>query len=198
MKELKFMHITKTGGSSILYSAEVRGIKWGRLDPLILDNKYLKNNVDHASIKYLINKELYENIKNQYDWFVVIRNPYERMISLVNWYKTYDPRFENFDKKELLEILLNIDDFGTLPASEYVYDKNEKITKHILHFENLEVEFNQLMKEYNLNIPLLKDINVSHKYMNIQDLDNKFIKKINEKYKSDFINFRYKMFDIQD
>jgi hypothetical protein len=208
MKQLKFMHITKTGGTAIEVSANNKGIKWGRYDKIIANNMYQLDNPVHGSIVYLTSKRVYFRLREIFDWFVVVRDPYNRMISLVNWYRTNSKNYGNTvtDNVKLLQHFLGInketsilphimgaDSFTALPASDYVYHGDRKIVKHVLHHENLEQEFNQLMKQYNLNIQLHKDVNVSHKYMSRDDLTPELIQAINIKYKDDFKNFGYTM-----
>ncbi len=192
---LRFMHITKTGGTAIEVSAREKNILWGRFDNVIIGNIYELTNIEHASIKYLKDKELYNELNNKYDWFVVIRNPYERIVSLINYYKTYEPYlYLEREISDLLTFILNNDDFTTLPSSDYVFDGERKIVKHVLYYENLEEEFNNLMKLYNLDIPLINNgIHVSNKYVSKHDLTPEFIEKINIKYANDFKNFGYQM-----
>ena len=45
-----------------------------------------------------------------------------------------------------------------VPQSSYVYGKEgEKFIDHVLHFETLDTEFENLTKSYNLNITLSKE-----------------------------------------
>lgn len=197
LKPVKFMHITKTGGSAIEDSARQKGVLWGRFDPLIINNQYQTQNIDHASIAYLSDNNLYNKLVSEYDWFVVVRNPYDRMISLVNWYRTYNMNSDMDNKiyniNFLKEMLSSCQDFTTLPANQYVFDRGNRIVKHVLRFENLQQEFTDLMREYNLDIPLLKDVNISHKYMTREDLTPELIALINDKYRDDFHHFNYDM-----
>ena len=68
MKILKFIHITKCAGTSIEDVGKENNILWGRF---------------HKEYGWwheiFINKS--KELKLKYDWFVVIRNPYERLIS---------------------------------------------------------------------------------------------------------------------
>ena len=72
---LKFIHITKTAGTSIERAAKTKNILWGSHDR---DTYY---NIKHCLLpKHISCKNL-----NSYDWFTVVRNPYTRIISSVNW-----------------------------------------------------------------------------------------------------------------
>ena len=68
MKELKFIHITKCAGTTIENIGKKNNILWGRFHK-----------------EYGWHHEIFPNkipkLKLKYDWFVVVRNPYERLIS---------------------------------------------------------------------------------------------------------------------
>lgn len=70
-----FIHITKTAGTTIEDIGREHRIKWERLDT---DTGY--NKFHPHLIKYISCKNIYN-----YDWFTVIRNPYTRIVSTVNW-----------------------------------------------------------------------------------------------------------------
>ena len=74
-KELKFIHITKCAGTFIENMAKQNNINWGRFHPEYYnwkkDNKWWHTCFD------LID----EKVKNKYDWFMVVRNPYDRILS---------------------------------------------------------------------------------------------------------------------
>ena len=73
-KELKFIHITKNAGTFIEDIAKRKNILFGRFHGEYGFWHHFFPNVD-------------ENIKNKYDWFMVVRNPYDRIISeyYCNW-----------------------------------------------------------------------------------------------------------------
>ena len=68
IKELKFIHITKTGDTSIEDIGKNNNIIWGRF---------------HEEYGWwhepFIRK--HESLKSKYNWFTVVRNPYTRVIS---------------------------------------------------------------------------------------------------------------------
>ena len=78
------------------------------------------------------------------------------------------------------------------PQYLYIYDKNNKIiVKHILKYENLDIEFSDLMKQYNLNINLDSHDNVGNWKYNVDDLTQETKLMIQEIYQRDFIEFVY-------
>ena len=76
-KELKFIHITKAAGTSIEDIGNKRGLKWGRFDK---EQKY-KTKPISPSFWHTPFTELDDSYKRKYDWFVVVRNPYTRILS---------------------------------------------------------------------------------------------------------------------
>ena len=68
MKELKYIHITKCAGTYIEDLDKKYNIRWGR---------YHKEYGWHHTIFTRLNYKL----KRKYDWFMIVRNPYERILS---------------------------------------------------------------------------------------------------------------------
>lgn len=189
MKELKFVHITKTGGSSVEITGIQNGIEWGRFH-----SEYgwwhsflpLKN----------------ESFKKKYNWFTVVRNPYSRIVS-----EFYCPWAIGFDQKTLDVEVFNkiiIEKIqqrsstviwdGIIYCGDHWSEQHKYIDEnvsHILKFENLQQEFNDLMKIYNLNIELNIRQNKSFKIFNEKNLSKKTIDLINEVYDKDFSFFNY-------
>jgi hypothetical protein len=112
------------------------------------------------------------------DLFAVVRDPYERIIaayySAQTFGKTKSDRYandpvrlnrwlerwlieysENRVRKDLvhnvtgnLAYYLKGGDF--IPQYDYIFEGRERIVKHVLRFDNLTAEFDELMKEYDL------------------------------------------------
>lgn len=188
MKPLKFSHITKTCGTSIENLSNEKNIKWGRFDNLINKNW-------HSPIyKFNLNE-----IK-KYDWFIVVRNPYDRILSeyhckwggVGNKKITHSKEeFNQYIRNKINIINKNKNKFfgHYLPQHLYLY---KDVKMHILKFENISNDFNQLMKKYKLNLQLNKHDNKNIKIFSINDFDNKTITLINQVYDKDFKLFGYK------
>lgn len=76
---LKFIHVTKTGGNSIEDIGLKHGIKWGRFDTEThkhIDKTKFKGTVWHYPFTLLDKK-----YKQKYDWVLVVRTPYDRILS---------------------------------------------------------------------------------------------------------------------
>jgi hypothetical protein len=77
-------------------------------------------------------------------------------------------------------------------TEQYKYIDNSA-TIHILHFENLNDDFMQLMKRYNIKIDSLEQTNAGNKQYRTDDFNDELIHLINDVYKNDFELFGYNM-----
>jgi len=181
VKELKFIHITKTAGTSIENAGFKNGKMWGRFHEAY--------GWWHTFFPLLPNE-----IKQKYDWFLVVRNPYARIVSefYCRWTdtpkKTKDISVFNDVVKKQIE---NRSKSGDHWAEQYKYiEHNCRI--HILKYESLDFDFDSLMKYYNLNVEL-SFCNRSKKIFGPLDLSKKTLNLINDVYREDFEYFNYKM-----
>lgn len=186
MRELKFIHITKCAGSTIEELGKEKEILWG---------KYHKEYGWWHSI--FLNKGI--KLKEKYDWFMVIRNPYDRILSEYYCKWGGKGRKDNFTKEEFNKFLIskikNRCRKGHHYTEQYKY-LDKKYNINILKFENLEEEFNKLMIKYNLKIKFNKHVNKSEsKKFNVSDFSVDLVKLINTVYKNDFDEFGYKKFE---
>ena len=209
-KKLRFLHITKTGGQSIAKAALKHNIKWGVNDQQFTQGRFIVHN-------------LLSNVKNakQYDWFTVVRNPYERLVSEYNFFHTGANPYDLIDQRKKNAIFIagydrtQIEKYKNLEINEFLqceiplinYNKHRNKFRflqqseyfedgfniHVIKFENLEEEFNKLMLLYGYEITLDEKINVSIKKASIKDLTPETIELINKTYKEDFIRFNYEM-----
>jgi len=190
--QLKFIHITKCAGTSIENIGKQNNILWGRFHK------------EYGSWhEFFPNKT--KQLKLEYDWFTVVRNPYERLISEfyckwwgINRHGKKDPNHVNEEEfnSHTKSQILSRSQVGDHYSEQYRYiDENAVI--HILHFENIELEFNELMKKYKLDIKLNRKDNqaTSVKKFTIESFTPELIKLINEVYHKDFITFDYKKID---
>jgi hypothetical protein len=220
IKKLKFIHITKTAGTAIENLGNDNNIKWGRFDDdiklLTRHIKYIINGAFwHVPTIYLDYKILH-NLLKIYDFFLVVRNPYERIISefYCKW-GGYQSRHYKKDiiidtKKNInLWIYIQLKDVYNniiknikmvhghwVPQYYYIFDSHlEQIIKkkNIIHFENLNDELNDLFARYNYNINFKNapEINKNSYNFTIDDLSDKNKKLIYRIYKNDFKYFNY-------
>ena len=80
-----------------------------------------------------------------------------------------------------------------IPQYDFAYYRDKKIVTHILHFENLTEEFNELMDAYNLKIRLpSRRVWQSHRQRLTEfDLSAKALRYIHAIYEDDFRTFGY-------
>ena len=198
-KQLKFIHITKTAGTSIETVGLDNNIRWG---------------INHKEYGFwheeFINKSI--DLKNKYDWFMVVRNPYDRILSeyafitKVLQIPRHDKKgFNMFLKKWITNASQNIENhpiFGRKGGDHFTeqykyYDASVCI--NILKFETIENDFNNLMEKYKINITLNKKIMVStNRYFTVKDITREIIELIHTVYKRDFEDFGYEMVNIED
>ena len=187
--ELEFIHIPKTGGTSIENLGKKYNIKWGQFN-----NIYM---VEKSTGRSLWRNPYYIYNKNN---FTIVRNPYDRIISeffyrLKLKLMNYDNNIEGF--KQWLEYIFkeykkdkHIYDNHILPQTEYVYDKNnKKRIEYVFKLEdNINEKLDNLFKQYNLNIDIkmLEHNNKSNKTFGKKDLDQITLDSIYEFYKRDF------------
>jgi len=188
MKELKFIHITKCCGTTIENIGKENNILWGRFH--------------HKEYGWW--HEIFSNksdkLKQKYDWFMVVRNPYERLISEFyciwgglgrrkNINHTDEKEFNGYIKTKILNREKRR---GHHYTEQYKY-LDENINIHILHFENIELEFNKLMEKYKLDIKLNRRDNSAKnvKKFTVKSFTPELIELINKVYHEDFIKFGY-------
>jgi len=184
MKELKFIHITKCAGTSIEDLGKENGICWGRYD-----NEY--------GWWHGIFSKKSKTLKDKYDWFMVVRNPYDRILSEYYCKWGGKNKVNSFTKEDFNKFLINKINsrckIGHHYTEQYKYlDKDCKI--NIIKFENLEEEFNNLMRKYNIDLKLNKHSNkCNEKKFKVSDFSLDLIRLINVVYEKDFIEFGYSM-----
>ncbi len=123
--------------------------------------------------------------------FTVIRNPYNRVVSLYNY---ITPSFLK-SKKNFIKFLLNIKNEklkNNLFNTQYSYVVDEdghNIIDYYIRFENLDNDWYLFCKKY--NIPYLKLPKLNSKEQKKELLDDYTKELIYEIYRIDFIYFNY-------
>ena len=204
-KNLLFIHIPKTGGTVIedeikkkykqtLYSGYINNI---------LESPFNKFSLQHQfyTTIYKYQNKLDVNFNN-IKIFTVVRNPYDRIISDLFWWKRKKkyPEFKiNYnDTEEIYNFIknnyLNRDDLDNhnQPQYKFITDENLNLISNIkiLKCETLNDTNNELNKFLGFNINIKKE-NVNKDYSKF--LNKKSILLINEYYKKDFELFNYKI-----
>ena len=227
VKKLKFIHVTKTAGTAIEELGNANNIKWGRFDPdiklLTAHLSYIQDGAFWHVPTIYYDLEKLKKIKKTFDFFLIVRNPYERVISEF-YCKWGGYQSKNFGHKYNLKITesssceqinkwigLRLSHLSQLlgakkylanghwvPQFLYMFDRNgKKIVKknNIIHLENIKKELDKLFFRYGLNINYSQAplININIKPFEVKNLSKTNINLINQIYKNDFKLFGYQM-----
>lgn len=186
MKELKFIHITKTAGTCIEQIGFENGIIWGRF------------HLEEYGWWHQLPSTKPSDVIKKYDWFLVVRNPYDRIVSEFHcrWGGLGEDSFlatkEEFNSYVQNSIRTRRPE-GDHYTPQYLYLRGVLgfTNLFILRFENLQSDFQELMNEYRIDVKLNRKINVGRKKFSILDLDKNSIELINQVYDLDFRLFKY-------
>ena len=178
-KNLIFLHNPKCAGQSI---AKLIG---------------LKKICSHLHPSDICSKEIWE----QYYSFVVIRNPFDRLISFFKYHTSEKYNGAFIKKYKNLKYLSFEDYFRLMSKKEYIIGPQVKYLTHkdsikvvdaIIHFDKLESGLKRVLSKHNVDVSLLPHKNKSLKDDNEKYFSNtNFINEVNEYYSSDinFFNF---------
>ena len=137
--KLFFIHIPKTAGTSISHHLK---------NCSVLNGKDYQSRL-HGS-KHWTYEQLTRHIQHpdQYNFFTVVRNPYDRIVSGYYYYKTgaratsakgLPESFAEFVRGEWDK------DWGCVKKAQSTYVESDV---HILHFENLQADYDKFIKLY--------------------------------------------------
>ena len=195
---LLFIHIPKTGGSNIENNIKLQykqSLFSGRFNNL-LPFPYNKISLQHQFYLTLFRyrqllKINFSNIKI----LTVVRNPYDRIISDLFWFKLIKP---NDSSEKVLHVLKTIYfnpknnfDNHRQPQYKFICDKDNKLIPGIKIFktETLNIKNNELNQFLGFSINIKKH-NSNKNYSKF--LNKRSISLINSVYKKDFELFNYK------
>jgi len=187
-KKIIFVHIPKTAGISVAKA--------------IFGDVSLEGHRSIMFYKNLLNEDF-----SEYFTFSVVRNPWDRLYSAFkflekgginihdrNAYEQYLEEYKDFEdfvinglnKKMIYEIM------HFIPQSEFICSKDGKIdVNYIARFENLKDDISKLSEK--INNPIELDHHNSNKKVSYKEIyTSDMIKKVEEIYKMDVINFNYK------
>ena len=206
-KNILFIHIPKTGGTVIENQLKTK-LKQSLYGGIIRTSPYDGSSPQHLFYKTIFeHKEKlnvdFQNIKV----FSVVRNPYDRIISDLFWYKLIKP---SFTAEEVNHVIKNIyfgncknrmsfqmsfDSSHSEPQYKFVTDENSELIKSIKIFKTETLnESNEIINNFlgfKINI-IQKNVNKDYK----KYLNNDSIAIINNKYRKDFELFDYDMIEV--
>ena len=202
-KELKFIHIARTAGNSITLAGLNGKPKqlWGKYGQYQQMHSLI-GSVNNNNILRMVQLPLTVEQINKSDWFTVVRNPYEKIVSAYKFLKKQNHRWINYDisdEKELNKDLRNLIERSKIKwedktflnghfLPQYFYLNPDIKTLHIIKYENLENELNDFFK---MKINLPKENSTQHDHYSTYY--NKYTSSIiYERYKEDFKKYNYK------
>ena len=210
-KNILFIHIPKTGGTSIenFFFKKFNVIPC--FQSLYSDGQVLKEipySLQHSTFNDIKINNKYFNINfNNLTIISSVRNPYDRIISHL-FFKKLIKKDENPKiVEQLLENLLirkNYFKYDNHITPQYIFIINKNIILKkciILKMENLQSNMNRI--GYN-DFNFFENVSNQYEYNNIHNikyfkyLNDKSINLINNFYKYDFLIFNYKMININD
>lgn len=200
--DLEYIHIPKTAGTSIEKLGKKYGINWGMHSKRVEYTENIKKSNWH-NFRFKPSKE--------FDYFTIVRNPYDRLISeyyyLRQFNKSYYDGFINKKNKDKEADIVNFKKFvkdifarykkegeniincHITPQSKFVYDENDvQRIQNVIKMKNINDGLNNLFKKYNLGIDIkdLPNNNKTSKLFNKEDLDDEIREVIYNFYKRDF------------
>jgi len=203
-KRLEFLHIAKTGGTSIEDSGIHYGMNWGRCH--FVECIHFKPDIP-IGVPSIWHKPLYFLPINYYGddaaLFVVVRNPYERTISHYYYSNRHHLDMDELNHSKTLNDWIDSNMKGQsyinnfFPAYNYVFDlkTQDEAVDYVLRFETLQEDFDYLMNVFSLDVELFVHDNEhdTRASLGVEDLSEEAIQVINDYFYDDFIAFKYHM-----
>lgn len=141
-------------------------------------------------------------------YFTVIRNPYDRIVSLYYYYKGWNKpsevvnnatRFNEFVLENMAKLLCPQAQacyenyttchglFACATQYDYIHNKQKQIIHYVLHYENLQDEFRQLSLLYGLNFTISNKPPVPKiRLLTAANLSDDSLRFINSHFRKDF------------
>lgn len=175
MKPYRFIHIPKTGGTSILKVLTENSVNfyYGNEPKRVGRHRYASAWKDEQSIK-----------------FTIVRDPYTRTVSYYNYIKRsgWNPTFEDFVKNKMSNNEIKVPN-AWVPQTKWIYQNNECLIDNIFKLEdNLEQQINSFL---NINCSLTKE-NVSTYDNYMQYYNQDLLDLVTEYFSDDFKLLGYK------
>jgi hypothetical protein len=193
MKDLAFVHITKTGGSALEQWGRDHGYFWGANDPSLTSRalrKQLRNKsgIPCTSPWHVPPSYFTQNPYSGRRTFTVVRNPYSRLVSEFYCPHAGAPNPDRMSRQGFNRWIRQL--VHTTPGTVSALPQVEYLpVDHILRHETLARDFRELMGDSGLELPRLNSA-VSGKYTTA-DLDYRTVRLIQRVYAEDFARFGY-------
>lgn len=199
---LLFIHIPKTGGTSLeKYLSEKYNI------PLDFKSLYttFKNGYKNVSLQHQTyhnllkkKKEFGIDFSNNLKMISIVRNPYERIVSDLFFYKLITVSTTQQEVFEILKKYIVSDNYDNHNIPQYLFliNNRKKINNDIVIFKT-ETLTDELIKYGFTDFNIHKNVNKNENINYYNFLNNDSIKLINNFYKKDFKLFDYSIITKQ-
>ena len=193
-----FIHIPKTGGSNIENFFFCLTNESPTISHVYSNNINIRLNnhsLQHTTYQELLDHKDFFNIdfNSQLKIISVVRNPYERIMSDLFFYKLADKSHTKETIEKIIKNYLNHTshfDNHKIPQYQFLIDRNEVIPKNIVVLKNEDLNKEMKYIGYPQFEYFCKDVS-QKSYMSY--LTSNSISMINTYYKKDFEFFNYKM-----
>ena len=192
-KKCIFIHIPKTGGTTIEHFLKDNGIN--QLEYIGVVNNRSMQHYKASELKLRIPQYF-----NNYYKFSIVRNPYDRLLSEYYWcpilnvgykynkLKDYFLKYVIFLFKNKNKMLSVYNDHF-IPQYDFLYENNNLIVNNIFKYEHFSYVNNFLKKKLNINNDFIT-LNKTNFEKEDWTLEQKNL--IYNLYKNDFLLFNYK------
>jgi hypothetical protein len=196
---LLFIHIPKTGGSSLEKYFSVKfNIPLNKKS--LMSTEDIRDYYDKPEINSSLQHLTYNTINKYKDFFkidesnikilAVVRNPYHKVLSDLFYLKKIDTTSTEEEVYSSIQVYLKENyDNHTTPQYKFITNKNEDLIENLLliHTETLNEDMNKLgYKDFNIKMNMNPNTVDYDKYLN-----NDSISLINEIYNKDFELLNY-------
>ena len=196
---LLFIHIPKTGGSSLEKYFSVKfNIPLSKKSLMstedirdFADKPEINSSLQHLTYNTIIKyKDFFKIDENNIQILSVVRNPYNKIMSDLFYLKKINVNSTKEEVYEKMQIYLqeNYDNHIT-PQYKFITNENEELIENltIIHTETLNKDMEKLgYKDFNIKMNMNPNNVNYYKYLNDDS-----IKLINENYKKDFEILNY-------
>lgn len=195
-RNLLFIHIPKTGGTSIEYLLNIPLTPYNFFG---IQNGLALQHYTASKMKTWLGEEYF----NKCSKIAMVRNPYDRVVSEYYWTIKRDKKFATTFKEFLLKIKKIIienrydqsphyDHYK--PQSDFVFIDGKNVIDYLGKFENFNSFVEEIIPKFSLDKNKFGHHNKSEYNRDVDHFEDKECREIvNEIYQMDFINFDYEM-----